>query len=482
MAWTKEQQAAIDSRGQTLLLSAAAGSGKTAVLVERIIQRLLSADDPVDITSLLVVTFTKAAAAEMRERVASALMKAAASAGPEVAERQLALLPSAHISTLHSFCQDVIRRYFYTIDLDPDFSIAAEEELHLLRRSVLESVFLSYYEDDEKARLLYPLTDMFSSDRGDDALMSIVSAMYNYSRSMAWPEAWLDSSAAAYGVPDGAPLDTLPWVRPILSSVHRILEEDVRKYDRVLAQLNAVPALAGGVEMFQTERDLMAQAAECTTWDETREQIRFISFARLKAMRKLDVMDKAIWEECKAVREGVKKDIKGELQATYFSASADESITGVRTMAPIMKGLVALTKDFAAAYTQAKREKNWIDFSDLEHYCLRILLDPSSTPQHVIPSAAAEELKASFAEVLIDEYQDTNGVQELITQLVSRENNRFMVGDMKQSIYRFRLADPTLFLEKYQSFSRDEGSAAVHRPVAQFPQCRCHPRRCQRRL
>ena len=163
MAWTPEQQAAIDSRGQTLLLSAAAGSGKTAVLVERIIRRLLDKDNPVDITELLVVTFTKAAAAEMRERVGAALAQVLADTGDAAVERQLALLPSAHISTLHSFCQDVIRKYFYTIDIDPRVTIAGEEELRLLRKGVLEAVFLSYYEDEEKAPFLYPLADMFGN-------------------------------------------------------------------------------------------------------------------------------------------------------------------------------------------------------------------------------------------------------------------------------------------------------------------------------
>ena len=197
MAWTNEQQAAIDSRGQTLLLSAAAGSGKTAVLVERIIRRLLDKEYPIDITELLVVTFTKAAAAEMRDRIGTALMKALSETKDPRVERQLALLPSAQISTLHAFCQHVIRKYFYTIDLDPAFSIAGEEELNLLRRQVLEDVFLSYYEDDEKASILYPLADMFGSDRGDDILMDTVSRMYTYARSLAWPEHWLKEAARA---------------------------------------------------------------------------------------------------------------------------------------------------------------------------------------------------------------------------------------------------------------------------------------------
>ena len=456
MAWTNEQQAAIDSRGQTLLLSAAAGSGKTAVLVERIIRRLLDKEYPIDITELLVVTFTKAAAAEMRDRIGTALMKALSETKDPRVERQLALLPSAQISTLHAFCQHVIRKYFYTIDLDPAFSIAGEEELNLLRRQVLEDVFLSYYEDDEKASILYPLADMFGSDRGDDILMDTVSRMYTYARSLAWPEHWLKEAARAYDVAPDAVIDDMVWAGPIKDAVRRILEEDARLYDGVLYHLRQREAFAPACDTFVAEQAALRQAAQARSWDDLSRFVRAIDFPRLKSLRKLSDDDKAVWERCKKVRDDVKKDVIKTLQAVYFSATPEEWLDGMRAMKPIMDGLVTLTLDFAKAYGAAKKEKGWIDFSDLEHFCLQILLAPDASPEHPVPSAAAEELRSQYEEVFIDEYQDTNGVQELITRLVSGEDNRFMVGDIKQSIYRFRLADPTLFLEKYQSFSRDE--------------------------
>lgn len=456
MAWTNEQQAAIDSRGQTLLLSAAAGSGKTAVLVERIIRRLLDKEYPIDITELLVVTFTKAAAAEMRDRIGTALMKALSETKDPRVERQLALLPSAQISTLHAFCQHVIRKYFYTIDLDPAFSIAGEEELNLLRRQVLEDVFLSYYEDDEKASILYPLADMFGSDRGDDILMDTVSRMYTYARSLAWPEHWLKEAARAYDVAPDAVIDDMVWAGPIKDAVRRILEEDARLYDGVLYHLRQREAFAPACDTFVAEQAALRQAAQARSWDDLSRFVRAIDFSRLKSLRKLSDDDKAVWERCKKVRDDVKKDVIKTLQAVYFSATPEEWLDGMRAMKPIMDGLVTLTLDFAKAYGAAKKEKGWIDFSDLEHFCLQILLAPDASPEHPVPSAAAEELRSQYEEVFIDEYQDTNGVQELITRLVSGEDNRFMVGDIKQSIYRFRLADPTLFLEKYQSFSRDE--------------------------
>ena len=456
MAWTNEQQAAIDSRGQTLLLSAAAGSGKTAVLVERIIRRLLDKEYPIDITELLVVTFTKAAAAEMRDRIGTALMKALSETKDPRVERQLALLPSAQISTLHAFCQHVIRKYFYTIDLDPAFSIAGEEELNLLRRQVLEDVFLSYYEDDEKASILYPLADMFGSDRGDDVLMDTVSRMYTYARSLAWPEHWLKEAAQAYDVAPDAVIDDMVWAGPIKDAVRRILEEDARLYDGVLYHLRQREAFAPACDTFVAEQAALRQAAQARAWNDLSRFVRAIDFPRLKSLRKLSDDDKAVWERCKKVRDDVKKDVIKTLQAVYFSATPEEWLDGMRAMKPVMDGLVTLTLDFAKAYGAAKKEKGWIDFSDLEHFCLQILLAPDASPEHPVPSAAAEELRSQYEEVFIDEYQDTNGVQELITRLVSGEDNRFMVGDIKQSIYRFRLADPTLFLEKYQSFSRDE--------------------------
>ena len=456
MAWTNEQQAAIDSRGQTLLLSAAAGSGKTAVLVERIIRRLLDKEYPIDITELLVVTFTKAAAAEMRDRIGTALMKALSETKDPRVERQLALLPSAQISTLHAFCQHVIRKYFYTIDLDPAFSIAGEEELNLLRRQVLEDVFLSYYEDDEKASILYPLADMFGSDRGDDILMDTVSRMYTYARSLAWPEHWLKEAARFYDVAPDAVIDDMVWAGPIKDAVRRILEEDAHLYDGVLYHLRQREAFAPACDTFVAEQAALRQAAQARSWNDLSRFVRAIDFPRLKSLRKLSDDDKAVWERCKKVRDDVKKDVIKTLQSVYFSATPEEWLDGMRAMKPVMDGLVTLTLDFAKAYGAAKKEKGWIDFSDLEHFCLQILLAPDASPEHPVPSAAAEELRSQYEEVFIDEYQDTNGVQELITRLVSGEDNRFMVGDIKQSIYRFRLADPTLFLEKYQSFSRDE--------------------------
>lgn len=293
MAWTNEQQAAIDSRKQTLLLSAAAGSGKTAVLVERMIRRLLDKTYPIDITELLVVTFTNAAAAEMRDRVGQALMKALSETKDPRIERQLALLPSAHISTLHSFCQYVIRKYFYTIDLDPTFSIAGQEELNLLRRQVLSDVFLSYYEDEDRAAILYPLADMFGSDRGDDVLMDTVSRMYTYARSLAWPEHWLKASALAYETGPDTTLDDLPLVEPVKDFVQRVLKKDISLYERALYHLRQRDAFSAACDQFSSEQESLKAAAGESRWDDLRCRINAVEFSRLKTLRGLSDDDKA---------------------------------------------------------------------------------------------------------------------------------------------------------------------------------------------
>jgi len=462
MAWTQEQQAAIDSRGQTLLLSAAAGSGKTAVLVERIIKRLLDTTDPVDITELLVVTFTKAAAAEMRDRVGAALAEELAKQDNPAIEKQLALLPSAHISTLHSFCQTVIRRYFYTIDIDPKFIVAGTEELNLLRHKVLEGLFLSYYEDETKAAVLYPVVDMLGTDRGDEALAAAIGRIYDFSRSMPWPEHWLTKAADLYDIPENMVIDDLPWISPVVRQIQATLLEQIRTYDEILRRLVLFPGLKAGQDQLTEEYNAMKMALSRKSWESLARGVNAVSFATLKSCKKASAEEKEYWSTVKSLRSDVKKKIK-ELQEQYFSVDAKQWLQDVRSMKPVINGLVRLTEDFAKAYEQAKRKKGWIDFSDLEHHCLHILLAPDSTPEQPIRSAAAQELQTSFKEVMIDEYQDTNAVQELITALISGETNRFMVGDIKQSIYRFRLADPTLFLSKYLSFSRD--SAAGQRCI-----------------
>lgn len=459
MAWTEAQEKAITSRNQNLLLSAAAGSGKTAVLVERIIRRLIDVDNPTDITEIMVVTFTKAAAGEMRERIGGALLKAAedetlSAAVRESARRQAALLPSARISTFHAFCQYVLRTRFYTIDLDPQFTIAGTEELELLKQSVWDDVALSYYEDEEKVRTMTALTDVFGNDRGDAGLTEIVMKAYEYIRSQPWPLQWLEEATAAYEKVDSSTdLGSLPWASPILANIRSALSRCADEYDESLKILEYVEELNGQYERFKEERNRFKAASEIKSWSRMEDFFSDFDFGRLKSMRNLvaDVAD--AWNDCKAHRDKAKDTVK-KIRDTYFTKTSKQWVDDLIQAGHTMSALSGLIRDFYKAYNAAKREKNWLDFGDLEHYCLQILTVHDEQTGEVLPSAAAKEMRSTFKEILIDEYQDTNGVQELITTLVSDGTNRFMVGDIKQSIYRFRLADPTLFLEKYMTFER----------------------------
>lgn len=459
MAWTEFQEEAIQSRNQNLLLSAAAGSGKTAVLVERIIRRLLDKKEPLDITEILVVTFTKAAAGEMRDRIGAALTAALAERDDSHAERQLALLPSAKISTFHAFCQYVIRTYFYTIDLDPQFTVAGTEELELLKQSVMEDLFLSYYEDSEKAKKLALLADIFGSDRGDDGLMELVGRIYEYIRSQPWPLEWLHHAVLQYEEGSAcASIDELPWTAPIMSVAAAALNSCSVAYDEMLRVLDREPELQSQRPFFAAERQMVEAAAACRTWTDLAAKLSALNFERIKALRNLTPHVKELWEECKERRNGVKAAV-GKLQGTYFAVPAERWLDGIRKSLPVMHCLAELTADFYEAYKTAKKEKNWLDFGDLEHFCLAVLTEPRTNGEEAVPSKAAFELQQAYKEILIDEYQDTNGVQELITNLISNGHNKFMVGDIKQSIYRFRLADPSLFMKKYVAYGRDAAAA-----------------------
>lgn len=465
MTWTNPQSEAIKSRNQNLLLAAAAGSGKTAVLVERIIQRLSESGQPLDITEILVVTFTKAAAGEMRERIGAALTKkleeddgALADEVRTHVEQQLALLPAASISTFHAFCQHVLRTYFYTIDLDPRFTVAGTEELEILRQTVLEDLFLAWYEDKEKAAVITRLTDIFGNDRGDDRLMDLIVQIYDYSRSQPWPTEWLHQATAQYDLPETAELDALPWGKPIVTAVKARLSRCVSLYDEIMTEVVKTADTAGYGEFFEAERNLFRAGAGTDTWSGLRLLLSDLKFKRLPSSKNFDAAAKEIWESVRGRRDKA-KNIFSAVNNEYFSVSPSAWLSGIREAAPVMKALVDLAEAFYKAYNEAKKEKNWLDFGDLEHLCLRVLTAPRSEGEAVGPSPAARELQKTYKEILIDEYQDTNGVQELIIELISNGCNKFMVGDIKQSIYRFRLADPTLFLEKYKTYSSHAGAA-----------------------
>lgn len=454
--WSDDQWKAISLTGGDILVAAAAGSGKTAVLVERIIRKLSAADEPLSVDRLLVATFTKAAASEMRQRIREALEKELTrDPGSEHLTRQLAMLGRASITTLHSFCMEVIQRYYTLIPLDPGFRIASESETSLLRQEVLEELFEEKYASEQEGGRFLTLVDWFSGERSDDAVLNLVQKLYDFSRSHSWPEYWLRQAASVFWTPDPGALEASPWVESILTDASITLDGAAD----LLHQAKMLAVSPGGPEPYALtlEDDLsvvtaLISAVQAGGWSGLFEQFQTVMFGKLKPCKK-DQTDPVVQERVKSLREEAKKMVT-ELRNQLFARTPETFLTELHGIAPLMEQLAELVIEFGERYTREKTARGWLDFSDLEHYCLQILRHPDSTPEATMPSDAAREYQAQYDEVLLDEYQDTNTVQEDIVRLISRQNpgNRFMVGDVKQSIYRFRLAEPGLFLEKYRSY------------------------------
>ncbi|WP_410767977.1 helicase-exonuclease AddAB subunit AddA [Fontibacillus sp. BL9] len=465
--WSDDQWKAISLSGGDILVAAAAGSGKTAVLVERIIRKLSAADAPLSVDRLLVATFTKAAASEMRQRIREALEKELArDPGSEHLTRQLAMLGRASITTLHSFCMEVIQRYYTLIPLDPGFRIASESETALLRQEVLEDLFEEKYASEQEGSLFLALVDWFSGERSDDAVFALVQKLYDFSRSHSWPEHWLRQAASAFRAPDPTALEGSLWVASILADSSITLDGAAE----LLRQAKTLAVSPGGPEPYALtlEEDLgtvlgLKSAVLEKSWSGLYETFQTVGFGKLKPCKK-DQTDPAVQERVKGLREEAKKLVT-DLRNQLFGRPAEAFLNELHLAAPVMEELAELVIEFGERYKAEKTAKGWLDFSDLEHYCLQILRHSDSTPEATAPSDAAREYQALYDEVLLDEYQDTNTVQEDIVRLISRQEpgNRFMVGDVKQSIYRFRLADPGLFLEKYRSYGNgfDDGGLRI---------------------
>lgn len=466
MKWTADQQQAIEAPrpgslpSQTLLVAAAAGSGKTAVLVERIIQRLQDKERPLSIRELLVVTFTKAAAAEMSARIGAKLAEAFDETGDPYLEEQLRVLPSAHISTLHSFCQWVIRSYFYRLDIDPSFRIGNEGELTLLKAEVMDAVFRQAYEAN--GFHIFELADMFGDARSDVKLQAQILRLYNFAMAQSDPMGWLDRCQTLYEEAQGKPLLDTAWGQGLWQEQQEALA-DILAMHAEFCQLTERPdGPTPWQDIAQNVQYLLDGLQAADSWQAMHEAVKVVSGHSFKQFRKAGQLKKdlanGVVDEGLTMRaETLGKAVKSGLEALAkgpFTVDEEAFQTQLAGQVPIVAGLVGLTKAFAEAFAAAKRDGGLLDFSDLEHLCLQ-LLRTRDEAGNFVPSEVALELRDQFKEVMVDEYQDTNGVQEAIVNLVSRQDNRFYVGDVKQSIYRFRMADPTLFLAKYKTYERD---------------------------
>lgn len=451
--WTPEQQQVIRLRDRNILVSAAAGSGKTAVLVERIIQKILDPIRPVDVDRLLVVTFTRAAAAEMRERIGNALEARLAEEQSERLISQVSLLHSAQISTIDSFCKKVVEEHFHDINLDPVFRVADEAELLLMKTDLCSQLLEDYYEEDRPEFRAF--AESYAAGRRDDALESMILQLYGFAESYPDPDGWLLEQSRIYRGDVGQQR----FDEVLMQLVDQSLRASLLLNDQALAICRSPQGPAAYEETVLADRELLEELESLIRnkaedrYERIREMFAELKFPALSRKRQPDA-DEEKKERVKGLRDQMKKFIQ-ELRDDYFYQSQEELQEDYERTIPGVLMLLELTLKFRERFQKKKKKNNLVDFSDLEHLALQILVDPEGRP-----TAAAREYRDFYEEILIDEYQDSNRIQEVLLTSISKEAlgepNRFMVGDVKQSIYKFRQARPELFMEKYENYGKAE--------------------------
>ncbi len=472
VTWTEEQKKVIDVRNKNVLVSAAAGSGKTAVLVERILSIVcgdLEGEEPVDVDRLLVVTFTKAAAAEMRERVGLALeQRLQADPENEHLQKQQTLIHNAQITTIDSFCQYVIRNYFHQIDLDPSFRIGDEGELKLLKGDVVRELLEDHYgeEDPEKLSRFTEFAEAYATGKNDAGLETLILQIYEASVSYPYPKRWLARCREDYRNISPERMEQSPWMKYLLSlagDTFSGLQEELREMVRFCLTPGGPYMYEGALRSDLEKADILAA---CRTYEEIRRELSDLSFARLSPKKDENVEEEKK-NQVKVFREGMKKSLK-DLKEKYFTLSLEGACEVLKHAAPAALELLDLAEEFADRYQEKKRLKNLADFPDLEHLALEILVEDVTEENNgeMRVTDAARELAGRYVQIMIDEYQDSNLIQEVILNSVARGQgvpNVFMVGDVKQSIYRFRLARPELFMEKYHTYPQTEDDSEAVR-------------------
>lgn len=461
VSWTEEQQKVIYARDCNILVSAAAGSGKTAVLVERILQRILDKNRPVDIDRLLVVTFTRAAAGEMKERIAHAIeKKLEEDRDNEHLQRQSTLVHHAQITTIDSFCSYVVKNYFHLIDLDPSFRMGDEGEMRLMKGDIAEKVLEEAY-GQENYREFFSFVEGFAQGKSDENLQDLLLKLYEFSMSYPYPKEWLEDCRRAYQAESLEEIENSPWMEAVKKELGKQMEEA----EELLSQALDIAKEGDGpgfyIPLLEEEKKSVEKLLSVSEFFQWKEIMDHLEFKRLPPGKKAE--KEQVTEEKQELTKSLRsqaKDILNDLKSRYFQDSGEEILEYLHRAAQPAGVLVDLTLRFMEAYKEKKKEKNILDFSDLEHYALEILVKHSGEKEE--RTQAARELADQFAEIMIDEYQDSNLVQEKILTSVSRmedgEYNIFMVGDVKQSIYRFRLARPDLFMEKFRSYPTVPGN------------------------
>ncbi|WP_040981917.1 helicase-exonuclease AddAB subunit AddA [Oceanobacillus jeddahense] len=460
--WTKEQEQAIYQSGTDILVAAAAGSGKTAVLVERIIQKLLKEEDAINIDELLVVTFTNAAAQEMRARVGAALEKALVDKPDSLhLKKQLSLLQKASISTLHSFCLDIVRKNAYMIDLDPSFRIADDIEMDMIKREVLDELLEGWYDDaNTEQETFFEVVNRFSNDRSDRDVEELILRTANFAVQHPSPKEWLRQLTANYDIDQSWTEETIPWLQEVKKEIANQLKAMKQENALAIAVAREPDGPYHYLDALEKDTAMLEAATEkLSQWDELHQFVQDSKFAALSRKKADDNPEKR--EQVKDFRKKV-KDRWDKMKEKWFVRSLDAHIQDMQEMAPVLKQMTLMVEDYMDKFQNRKKEQAIVDFNDLEHYCLDILTETNQAANKMQASSIALQLQKQFKEVLVDEYQDTNLVQESILQLVRNpedDGNMFMVGDVKQSIYGFRHAEPSLFIEKYKQFAANDDPA-----------------------
>lgn len=458
--FSTDQQSVIDARNSNVLVSAAAGSGKTSVLTERIANRITDPSHPIDIDRILVVTFTNAAAKEMKERIQNALVdKLASDPSNSHLQKQTTLIHGSLITTIHSFCKYLIQNHFHKIGLDPTFRVASEGETDLLKEEVLKDVISRAYASGDEA--FFHCVDCYSKKDKDNSLEQSIMALYGYAMSYPWPEKWLEKHMKDYdfsSVSDFLNSDLVSETREILA---RRTEEALllaNEADQTVSLPDGPYTYADTIESDIKKLSEFKEDVLKLSWDELLLAASSFSFDRLST-KKCDC-DPILKDKVKGLRDTYKK-LLSSLTEDFLFENSDEMFANMKASGEVVKKVIELVLDFIKTYSDAKRDRGIIDFSDMEHMAVQILVEEYNDDGSYIPTDVALSYRERFEEVMVDEYQDSNLVQELIIRSVSREDskgkdkNRFMVGDVKQSIYRFRLARPEIFMKKMGVYKKE---------------------------
>ncbi|MBC1447374.1 helicase-exonuclease AddAB subunit AddA [Listeria welshimeri] len=464
--WTDDQWKAIQANGNNILVAAAAGSGKTAVLVTRIIEKLVDETGNLNVDELLIVTFTNASAAEMKYRIGKSLEEAL-SQNPDSShlKKQVALLNYASISTLHSFCLEIIRKHYFEADIDPNFRLIEPIESSMIRDEVLEELLEKEYSIANNEAFFH-LVESFTGDRTDAELHMLISKLYDFSRANPNPDLWLEQMVNFYDTKDINSITELPYF-PIIKEDIELRINQAKSY-----LLNAIEYASennGPAPYLETLENDLAQLntlsnISWTNWQDVKLRVESMDFKRIPSLKNKSDYEEEYVEETKRFRDAAKKEIKNVL-VDWFSREETNYLADLEKMKPDIKTISELVKNFDNNFFEEKQRRGVLDFNDLEHLALKILL------KNDVPSDVAKSYQKQFKEVLIDEYQDTNMVQETILLLVTNseesKGNLFMVGDVKQSIYRFRLAEPTLFMTKYQEYQQNGEGEGIRIDLSQ---------------